>query len=163
MESEVCESSSARTEGTSDQAAKTRGRPFAPGQSGNPCGRPKGAHNKATLAVEAMLEAEAEALSRKVIDMALQGNMPALRLCLERLLPPRRDRGVAFDLPTIESAADAVAASSAVLAACAAGTMSPGESADVMGLIETHLRAIELTQIEAGMAALEQSQKETES
>ncbi len=86
--------------------------------------------------------------------------MAALRLCFERLLPPRRDRGVAFDLPKIESAADAFAASGAVLESCAAGTLSPGEAAEVMGLIATHLRAIELTQIEAGMAALEKSQKE---
>jgi hypothetical protein len=80
-------------------------------------------------------------------------------LSFERLLPPRRDRAVAFDLPDIQSAADARAASSAVLTACAAGTLSPGEAANVMSLIQTHLRAIELTQIEAGMTALEKSQK----
>src|SRR5712691_6144293 len=53
---------------------KVRGRPFEPGQSGNPSGRPKGARNKATLVVEALLENEAEALTRKVIDLALAGN-----------------------------------------------------------------------------------------
>jgi hypothetical protein len=140
---------------------KPRGLPFQPGQSGNPSGRPKGARNKATLAVEALLENEAEALTRKVIELALGGSLPAIRLCFERLLPPRRDRGVAFDLPKIESAADAVAASGAVLESCAAGTLSPGEAAEVMGLIATHLRAIELRQIETGMAVLERSQKET--
>jgi hypothetical protein len=40
--------------------------------------------------------------------------------------------------------------------------LSTGEAADVMRLIETHLRAIELGQIETGMAALEKSQKETQ-
>ena len=140
------------------QPAKARGRPFEPGQSGNPSGRPKGARNKTTIAVEALLDNEAEALTRKVIELALAGNMAAIRLCFERLLPPRRDRGVAFDLPKIESAADAVAASRAVLESCAAGSLSPGEAADVMRLIETHLRAIELRQIESGMAVLERSQ-----
>ena len=101
------------------QPIKPRGRPFQPGQSGNPSGRPKGARNKATLAVEALLENEAEALTRKVIDLALGGNMAALRLCFERLLPPRRNRGVAFDQPKIECAADALAASGAVLESCA--------------------------------------------
>ena len=143
------------------QPAKARGRPFEPGQSGNPNGRPKGARNKTTIAVEALLDNEAEALTRKVIDLALAGNMAAIRLCFERLLPPRRDRGVAFDLPKIESAADAVAASDAVLQSFAARILSPGEAADVTRLIETHLRAIELRQIETGMAALEKSQKET--
>jgi hypothetical protein len=59
------------------------------------------------------------------------------------------------------SAADALTASGAVLESCAAGTLSPDEAADVMRLIETHLRAIELRQIETGMVALERSQKET--
>jgi hypothetical protein len=143
---------------SSVQPAKARGRPFEPGQSGNPSGRPKGARNKTTIAVEALLDNEAEALTRKVIELALAGNMAAIRLCFERLLPPRRDRGVVFDLPKIESAADAVAASGAVLESCAAGTLSPGEAADVMELIKTHLRAIDLMQIESGMAALERSQ-----
>jgi hypothetical protein len=147
---------------SSVQPVKTRGRPFEPGQSGNPNGRPKGARNKTTIAVEALLDNEAEALTRKVIDLALAGNMAAIRLCFERLLPPRRDRGVAFDLPKIESAGDAVAASGAVLESRAAGTLSTGEAADLMRLIETHLRAIELRQIETGMAALEKSQKETQ-
>ena len=97
-----------------------------------------------------------------MIELALAGNMAAIRLCFERLLPPRRDRGVAFDLPKIESAADAVAASGAVLESCAAGTLSPSEAVEVMRSIETHLRAIELRQIETGMAALEKSQRETQ-
>jgi len=125
------------------QTKRARGRPFAPGRSGNPSGRPKGARNKATIAVEALLEDEAEALARKVIELALGGNMAALRLCFERLLPPRRDHGVAFDLPKIESTADAVAASRKVLESCAARILSPGEAADVMGLIATHLRALQ--------------------
>src|SRR5260370_31325657 len=140
------------------QSAKARGRPFEPGQSGNPSGRPKGARNKTTIAVEALLDNEAEALTHKVIELALAGNIAAIRLCFERLLPPRRDRGVAFDLPKIESAADAVAASPAVLESCAAGTLSPGEAADVMELIKTHLRALELRQIETGMPAPQRSQ-----
>ena len=143
---------------TSLQPLKARGRPFEPGQSGNPSGRPKGARNRATLAVEALLDDEAEALTRKVIELALAGNIAAIRLCFERLLPPRRDRGVVFDLPKIESAADALAASGAVLESCAAGNLSPSEAADVMELIKTQLRAIELRQIESGMAAHERSQ-----
>ena len=125
------------------QTRTARGRPFQPGQSGNPSGRPKGARNKTTLVIEGLLENEAEPLTRKLIELALNGSIPALRLCFERLCPPRRDHGVAFDLPKIESTADALAASRAVLDSCAGGILSPGEAADVMGLIATHLRAIE--------------------
>jgi len=48
--------------------------------------------------------------------------MPALRLCFDRILPARRDRPMGFEMPKIETAADAAKASSAVLAACAAAT-----------------------------------------
>ena len=123
-----------------------RGRPFEPGQSGNPKGRPRGSRNKATLAVEAFLDGEADIIMRKVVEKAVQGDAAALRLCLERLLPPRRDRPVAFDLPKIESAADLVAASSSVVAACAEGTLSPDEATKVMNLIKLHAQALELTE-----------------
>jgi hypothetical protein len=54
---------------------------FKPGQSGNPSGRPHGSRNKATLALEALLDGEGEAITRK----ALEGDTAALRLCLERI------------------------------------------------------------------------------
>src|SRR5918997_104236 len=76
-------------------ATGTRGRPF---QAGNP-GRPKGARNKATLAAEALLDGEAEALTRKAVEMALSGDATAMRLCLERIAPPRKDRPVSFAMP----------------------------------------------------------------
>src|SRR5262249_5233277 len=84
-------------------ASSQRGRPFVAGQSGNPSGRPRGARNKATLLAEALLDGEAEAITRKLIEKGLEGDSTALRLCLERLLSPRRDRRVEFDLPKIET------------------------------------------------------------
>jgi hypothetical protein len=92
-----------------------------------------------------------------VVEKALEGEMAALRLCLERVLPPRRDRPVTFDLPKIESVNDALNASSTVLIACAAGTLSPCEAAEIMGLISTHIRMLEVTEIEARLTALEKA------
>ena len=137
-----------------DTAKKQRGRPFEPGKSGNPNGRPKGSRNKTTLAIEALLEGESEAITRKLLDMAKEGDMTAVRLCLERLLPPRRDRLVAFDLPPIESAADAASASSAVVAA-----LTPSEAAQVIDLIARHVRVLEVVEIEARVSALEKERK----
>jgi hypothetical protein len=132
---------------------KARGRPFERGRSGNPNGRPKGHRNKATMAIEELLDGEAERLTRKVIEKALDGDTTALRLCVDRLLAPRRERPITFDLPKIESAADAKAASSAILAACAAGTLSPGEAAAVMELVSNHVRMFEMSEIEARVFA----------
>ena len=140
-------------------APKQRGRPFRPGASGNPRGRPKGARNRATVTAEALLDGEAEAISRKLIEKALEGDTTALQLCLDRILPPRRDRPIAFDLPKIESAAEALSASSAVLASCAAGVLSPRDAAEIMGLVSTHMHMLELTDIEARLTALEKGSK----
>ena len=64
-----------------DQAGR-----FAKGHSGNPAGKPPGCRHRATRAAEALLAGEAGALTRKAIETALQGDVAALRLCLERLL-----------------------------------------------------------------------------
>jgi hypothetical protein len=120
-----------------------RGRPFKPGQSGNPAGRPKGARNRATIAAEVLLEGEAEALTRKAVELALAGDTTALRLCLERLTPPRKDRPVSFAMPPIECAADAVTVMEAVLWALASGELTPSEAASVAAVVETYRRTAE--------------------
>ncbi len=63
-------------------------------------------------------------MTRKAVNLALEGDTTALRLCLERLCPPRKDRPVSFDLPPMKAPADAVAAMSALLAAVAQGEPS---------------------------------------
>ena len=62
---------------------------FKPGQSGNPAGRPKGARHRTTMAIEALLEGEGEAITRKAIEAAKAGDMVAIRLVLDRICPPR--------------------------------------------------------------------------
>jgi hypothetical protein len=135
--------------------SKPRGRPFAPGKSGNPNGRPKGARNETTLAAEALLEGEAEALTRKLIDKAKEGDISALRFCLERICPPRRDRLVTVEMPEIGSVQEASKAAAAVLAACAAGEISTSEAADLMGLVASYVRLLESCEIEARLRAVE--------
>ena len=85
-------------------ARKQRGRPFRRGESGNPAGRPIGARHKATILAEALLDGEAEGLTRKVLEMALAGHTVALRLCMERILPPRRERPVPFPSCSVANA-----------------------------------------------------------
>jgi uncharacterized protein DUF5681 len=100
-------------------ARKQRGRPFRRGESGNPTGRPLGARHKATVAAEALLDGEAQALTRKAVEMALAGDTTAMRLCLDRILPPRRERLINLKLPPLRSPADAAAAMAAITAAVA--------------------------------------------
>ena len=65
---------------------------FAKGNAINLAGKPKGPRHKTTLAIEALLEGEAEALTRKAVELALEGDVTALRLCLDRIA--RRARTV---------------------------------------------------------------------
>lgn len=128
---------------------------FIRGQSGNPKGRPKGARHKTTLAMEALLAGEAEGLTRKAIELAQDGDTVALRLCLDRLMPVREDRPVPFALPPIETAADLTKATEALLAAVAAGELTPSEAAELGKLVDAHVRAIEVTDVRARLDALE--------
>ncbi len=136
-----------------------RGRPFAKGRSGNPAGRRYGCRNKKTLAAAALLEGEAEALTRKAVELALAGDPSAMRLCLERLLPPCRERAVAFALPPIESAADIAAAMKAVTAALAAARITPGEAEAVARVVDIFVRAIDTSDFERRLAVLEAEER----
>ena len=136
-------------------ADKMQGTKFAPGQSGNPTGKAKGTRNKTTLAIEALLAGEAEELTRKAIEMAKEGDGPALRMCLDRLAPPRKDSPVCFDLPPIKSVADTVEASSALLSAVAGGDVTPDEAARIMSLLTSHKVLVETGEFERRLEALE--------
>jgi hypothetical protein len=107
------------------------------------------------LAAEALLEGEAEALTRKAVELALSGDTTAMRLCLERIAPPRKDRPVTFALPQLGTARDAVAASAAILQAVADGDLTPIEAAELSKLMANHIEALKTTELEERLAALE--------
>ncbi len=118
-------------------------------------GKTKGARHRTTLAIEALLEGQHAALTQKAIDKALEGDTVALRLCLDRLAPPRKDAPITLDLPPVRSAQDAVEASAAILAALAAGDVTPDEAGRVMALLTAHKGIVETGDLERRIAALE--------
>src|SRR6516164_11066016 len=129
---------------------------FKPGQSGNPYGRPKGARNRATIAAETLLDGEADALTRKAIDLAKQGDTTALRLCIERILPARKDRPVSFNMPRIETVADSVKAAAAIASAVADGELTPMEARELSRVVDGYTRAVETADLAARLDRLEQ-------
>jgi hypothetical protein len=136
---------------TSTTASKAKDTRFKPG---NP-GKPKGARHKTTLAVEALLDGEAEDLTRKAIELAKAGDLTALRLCLERVCPPRKERPVSFALPSLNTAADAKQASAAILKAVADGELTPGEAAELSRLLDSFTRVLEASEFEERLIRLE--------
>ena len=94
-------------------------------------------------------------MTRKAVELALGGDPTAMRLCIERILPPCRERTVKFVLPPIESAADIAAAMKAVTSALAAGAITPGEAATIAAVVDTFVRAIETSDFERRLQLVE--------
>ncbi len=120
-------------------------------------GRPKGARAKATIACEALLDGQVEQLTQKAIQLALAGDTVALRLCMDRLAPPRRDRHVSFKLPAFSGAADHPPVLAAIMKAVAQGDLTPNEGQAMAAMLAEHRKAIETGEIETRLAALEAS------
>lgn len=121
---------------------------------GNP-GRPAGARHKYVVALNNLLDGEAEKLGRKAIELALDGDTVALRLCLERIAPVRKDSPVKFALPTVSCAKEAAKAAGEVLQAVSAGVLTPLEATTVMGLMRQYAGLLELSEFEGRLVALE--------
>jgi len=129
---------------------------FQKGQSGNPAGRPRGSRNKASLRMQEMLEQRAEELVNKLVAMAIAGNIGALRLCLDRLVPARRNEPLFCELPPLAKAADAaVAATAAIVSAAAAGDVTADEAAKLAKVISLYIDSLEAHQFEDRLAKLE--------
>lgn len=136
--------------------------PFEKGESGNPAGRPRGARNRATLLMQNLLADDAEAIGRKAIEMAIAGDLAAIRLCMDRLAPVRKDEPVAFELPPIEKPADIVAATASIVAAVAAGELTPSQAAEVSKVIDIHGRALENKGFDERLTKLENQRRQNE-
>src|SRR4051794_26421829 len=129
---------------------------FRKGKSGNPSGKPKGARHRTTLAVEKLLEGEAEEIGRKAIELAKAGETVALRLCLERIAPVRKGRPVSLALPSMTTPADVSEAISAIVSQMAEGELTPDEAAIVASVIETKRKALETEELDRRLIAIEE-------
>lgn len=128
---------------------------FKPGQSGNPNGRPKGSRNMTTIALEALLDGQGQALTQKAIDLALTGDMTALRICLDRIFPPRKDRPVTFEIPAITGPGDAAKVTSSILAAVASGEITPADAGEISKLVNSYVKAFETAELAERLERLE--------
>jgi hypothetical protein len=136
--------------------SKQVGGRFEKGVSGNPRGRPMGSRNSATLACEALLEGQAEALTQKAVDMALAGDTVALKICIDRIFPPRKDRPVTFPLPPINTARDAADVMSSVMTAVAAGQLTPADASELSKVVACTVKSFEAAEFTDSLARMDQ-------
>lgn len=141
--------------GAADDPRGPDGR-FQPGRSGNPAGRPLGSRNRGTIVARAILDGEATDLMRTLLERALcQNDGAALRLCVTRLLPPRRSEPVKFELPPLTSAAEAPGALAAIAQAVADGDLSAAEAGHLSALVDRFVRSLEAQEFERRLTELE--------
>jgi polyhydroxyalkanoate synthesis regulator phasin len=139
-----------------DGATKKGHKGFIKGASGNPKGRPKGSRNKATLIAKAVFDQNSEAVAQKIVDLALKkGDMTALKLIIDRVVPPLKSHLLTFDLPEIATAQDVVAGYSAVVQALSRGELTAEEANMVANLLEAARRAIDTADITERLARIE--------
>jgi hypothetical protein len=124
--------------GSSVPRSRVRGRPF---KHGNP-GRPPGSKNKTTRMLEELVEGEAPKLTRKLLELALGGDVRCLQYCLDRLLPQRRGRPLDLQLPKINTVQDVPTAMAAISEGVSSGNITAEEASDLARLLETYTNAI---------------------
>lgn len=127
---------------------------FEPGQSGNPSGRPRGIRDK-RIEMRDLLVPHAPDLVAKAVEMAKAGDAAALRICLDRLIPPANAKDDPVSLPSMEgSMADS---SRIVIKALADGDLTPEEAGIILQALASQARIIEADEIEKRLTALEQA------
>jgi hypothetical protein len=132
--------------------AKTRGRPFQPG---NP-GRKPGSRNRVTEMAEQLMADDAAGIVRAVIAAAQGGDMTAAKLVLDRIAPVRKGRPVGIALPPVQTAADVAIAVGTVVEAVSGGSLTPEEGQMFSSILEGRRKALETEELEQRIAALEQ-------
>jgi hypothetical protein len=106
--------------------------------------------------MEALLEGEADIITRKAIELAKAGDLIAIRICMDRLLPPRRERPMNVALPKISAASDLIAATATLTDAVAQGEVTPGEAASLSMLVGNVAKAVETFELAERLANEEQ-------
>jgi hypothetical protein len=129
---------------------------FTKGHSGNPKGKALGTRHKATQAALVLLDGESEALTRKAVELALEGDTTALRLCLERIAPPMKEHPLSgVELPEISDPGDILEAISEVGQWLAEGSILPSQAAALCHVFEQYRRHFETAELEERIGQLE--------
>jgi hypothetical protein len=136
---------------THTQNTRPRGRPFAPGTSGNPSGRPRNTGKLAAL--REAVGPDAQRIIRVMTDAALNGDTQAARIVLDRCVPALRP--VEAHEPVELPGGNPVAQASAVAQAVAAGEMSPAVAGAVLAALDAAARLEQHAELAARIERLE--------
>lgn len=128
---------------------------FKAGQSGNPAGRPKGIKDS-RVALRELFYPHAPKLIEMAVGLALAGDTQALRICIDRVVPPAKDEPLNVALPAIATAEDCAKAQGQIIALVARGDLLPTAAERLAGLVEQQRRALETSDLAQRLAAIEE-------
>jgi hypothetical protein len=128
---------------------------FVKGQSGNPKGKPKGVRHTATQITYALIEGNLQEVLETVVERAINGDMTACRMILDKVLPNTKDRPVTIDLPEINDLNGVGFAQAEILQAVATGDITPNEGERIASIVEARRRSLETIDLEARISQLE--------
>ena len=128
---------------------------FVKGQSGNPKGKPKGVRHSATQITYALIEGNLQEVLETVVERAINGDMTACRMILDKVLPNTKDRPVTIDLPEINDLNGVGFAQAEILQAVATGDITPNEGERIASIVEARRRSLETIDLEARISQLE--------
>jgi hypothetical protein len=123
-------------------------------QKGNP-GRPRGSRNHATILAERRLSKDIKAIAEVVTKAAKEGDLTAARLCIERVVPPAKQRLVTFQMPEIRSIDDIAGAMQALWTAVSTGAIGIDEMLALTAVLERHSEIVHASELEKRITALE--------
>jgi hypothetical protein len=112
-------------------------------------------HRDGAAEASNLLALEAKEITRTLVRRAIDGNMKALRLCIERLVPFSRERVLPVKIPAAQDALQITIALQAVFEGLGAGYLTAGEAQKLAALLENQRKAIETNDLEARLQALE--------
>ena len=139
----------------SANTGKMQGSKWKKGVSGNPAGKKPGTRHRATRLAETLLDGEAVELVKKCVEMAIDGDSAAMRICMDRLVPPRKSRPINIDLPDVSTGKGVSEAQAVVVQAVGDGEITPDEGQVLSTILEARRKSIETADIEARLEKLE--------
>lgn len=128
--------------------SSSKGNGFKSGPLGNAQGKRKNQRSEASVLVQSLIDREAEAITRKVIERAKEGDITALKICMDRLSLTGKRRQMPVELRLDRSAKSVARANKRVFGALVAGKIDMDEAKTLKGLLDSVLLSIEYEEFE---------------
>lgn len=123
---------------------------FKPGESGNPKGRP--CLSPVQIDLRRQIREAAPGIVARLVELAEGGDVSAMKLALDRLLPRLKPRDEAVSVNLGATPADSARR---VLEAVGSGQIAPDAGATLLSALAAQARIIEVSELEGRIAALE--------